>query len=424
MKDETGVTNAGKLRWSLSAVLLISVIIAFFDRMNITYAIPKIAQDYGWTAKQVGTYGGLLMSIFYVAYGFANIFLSPLGEKWGPRKSLMLIVVLFSLFTAIQSPLGLILPAFIAARVGLGLSEGIHFPMNNTITKKWFPTHERSRANSIWISGLFLSMILAPFVVVPIIEHWGWQTMFLVLGIMGMLITLPLLYFFIYDTPEQHPRASREEIEYINAGVEQDEEIEEKFWKSVKSFMKKDTFWLALLGGIFNNMVAYGLLSWLPTFFTEGKGLEFSNLMYATSIPYVFSIFGIALWSYVGDKTNRRATLAGIGFIITGIIAYFATTAETVVMAVALFSVTIFVKVSYASNEFAIVQRIVPRNRIATGVGFYNGVAMILGGGLGPVVVGSVVSATGDYTMGLLSLVVLSFVAGAILLVLGWRLKY
>ncbi len=39
-------------------------------------------------------------------------------------------------------------------------------------------------------------------------------------------------------------------------------------------------------------------------------------------------------------------------------------------------------------------------------------------------VVGSVVSATGDYTMGLLSLVALSFVAGAILLVLGWRLKY
>ena len=42
-------------------------------------------------------------------------------------------------------------------------------------------------------------------------------------------------------------------------------------------------------------------------------------------------------------------------------------------------------------------QRLVPRNQVGTGVGLYNGLAMMIGGSLGPVVVGGVVSATGGW---------------------------
>jgi sugar phosphate permease len=267
-------------------------------------------------------------------------------------------------------------------------------------------------------------MILAPFIVVPIVEHWGWRAMFIVLGLAGMLVTVPLIYFFIYNSPEEHPKINAQEQDYIEAGQEKDEPQEETFWKSVKSFSGKKEYWIALLGGVFNNMVAFGLLNWLPTYFTEGRGLAFSELTYATSIPYVFSVLGVLLWSFLGDKTNRRAMVAGIGFFSAGIGAYFAATAPSINMVVALFALTIFLKVTYAANEFAIIQHIVPRNRVATGIGFYNGVAMMVGGGLGPVVVGGVVSATGDYTMGILSLTILSFMGGIIMFILGWFIKY
>jgi MFS family permease len=417
-------TTIPHLRWQLPLVLLVSVLIAFFDRMNISYALPKIARDYGWTVAEIGKYGGLLMSIFYVGYGLANILLSPIGEKFGPRRSLMVVVILFSIFTVLGAPFGLMFTALIIVRICLGISEGIHFPMMNTLTKKWFPLHERSRANGIWICGLFLSMILAPFIVVPIVEYWGWRAMFIVLGLAGMLITAPLIYLFVYNSPAEHPKIKAEEQHYIENGQEKDEPEAETFWKGVKAFSGKKEYWIALLGGIFNNMVAFGLLNWLPTYFTEGRGLPFADLAYATSIPYVFSVVGVLLWSYLGDKTNRRAMVAGIGFFAAGIGAYFAATAPTINMVVALFALTIFLKVTYAANEFAIIQRIVPRNRVATGIGFYNGVAMMIGGGLGPVVVGGVVSATGDYTLGILSLTILSFIGGIIMFILGWIIKY
>jgi sugar phosphate permease len=417
-------TRIPGLRWQLPSVLLISVLIAYFDRMNISYAIPKIAHDYGWSVKEIGAYGGLLMSIFYVAYGLANIFLSPIGERFGPRKSLMVIVVLFSIFTVLSAPLGMIFTAFLIVRICLGLSEGIHFPMMNVLTKRWFPTHERSRANGIWIIGLFLSMILAPFIVVPIVEQWGWRTMFVVLGCAGMLITLPLLYLFVYNTPDKHPRITREELTYIQKGMEKDEPEEDQFWEGVKNFISKKTYWIALLGGIFNNMIGFGLINWLPTYFTEGRGLAFSKLTYATSIPYVFSIFGVLLWSYLGDKTNRRGYIAGTGLIATGFVAYFAATAPSIATVVLLFALAIFISVTYSSNEYAIIQRIIPRKQVGTGVGLYNGLAMMIGGGLGPVIVGGVVSTTGDYTMGILSLTILAAMGGIIMLILGRLLRY
>jgi len=412
------------LRWQMPTVLLLTVLVSYFDRMNITYAIAKIGAEYGWTTKKIGSYGGLLMSIFYVGYGLANMLLSPLGARFGPRKSLMLIIVLFSFFTALSAPVAMMFTVFIVVRILLGIAEGIHFPMNNIIIRNWFPAHERSRANSIWLIGLFLSMVLAPFIVVPIIEHWGYRTMFYTLGVAGVLISVPAIWAFIHNTPEEHPRISKQELDYIKAGMEEEEPPTTTVWQGYRSFFSKGSYWVAILAGTTNNMVAFGLLSWLPTFFTEGKGLPFSSLTWATSIPYSLSLVGIMLWSYVGDKTNKRAYLAGLGFFGAGICAYFATTAANIYLAVAIFTVTIFIKVSYACNEYAIMQRIIPRQNLAAGVGFYNGLCMLLGGGIGPVIVGQVLAATGSYTTAILSISFLCALGGIFMFILGRMIKY
>ena len=412
-----------ELRWQVPLVLFVSFLIAFFDRMNISYALPHIARDYGWTVSEVGRYGGLVMSVFYVAYGLANILLSPLGARFGPRKSLMVVVVLFSVFTALSAPVGLIFGALLLVRILLGLSEAVHVPMMNVLTKKWFPVHERSRANAIWLSGLFLSMVLAPLVIVPLTDAWGWRAMFLILGAAGLLITLPLLYFFIYDSPRQHPGITPEEIAYIEAGLEKGEP-EPEFWAGVRDLLKNKAFLVTVAAGVINSMVAFGLFSWIPTYFTEGRGLPFSDLAWATSIPYLFSVVGLLFWAWLGDRTGRRVIIAASGFGAAGLAAYFAATAPTIRLVVVLFCLTIFISVTWASGEWAIMQRIVPQSHIAVGSGIYNGVAMMIGGGLGPIIVGGVVSATGNYTYGILSLTCLCFLGGAVMLFLWRYVKY
>lgn len=137
VSDKNNPKGIPGLRWHMPAVLLLTVLVSYFDRMNITYAIAKIGAEYGWTTKEIGNYGGLLMSIFYVGYGLANMLLSPLGARFGPRKSLMFIIVLFSFFTALSAPVAMLFTVFVFVRICLGVAEGIHFPMNNIIIRNW-----------------------------------------------------------------------------------------------------------------------------------------------------------------------------------------------------------------------------------------------------------------------------------------------
>jgi len=49
---------------------------------------------------------------------------------------------------------------------------------------------------------------------------------------------------------------------------------------------------------------------------------------------------------------------------------------------------------------------------------------MMIGGGLGPVIIGTVVSATGSYTSGLLTLAALCFVAAFVMFVVHKVVRY
>jgi hypothetical protein len=52
---------------------------------------------------------------------------------------------------------------------------------------------------------------------------------------------------------------------------------------------------------------------------------------------------------------------------------------------------SVFCVSAYTASEFALVQKIVPRARVANGVGLYNGITTLIGGGLGPFIVGGIV---------------------------------
>lgn len=365
-------------------------LVAYYDRLNISLALPLIAIEQGWTDAEIASNGSLLMGLFYAGFGIANIFLTPFGARIGPRKSLLVIIVLWSLFTGLGALASQIMLVFMASRVLLGLSEGVHPPMMNQLTNSWFALNERSRANSVWFSGLFLSILTAPIVLVPIMETYGWRSGFYVLAIGGVLISLPLVFRYVHDRPSMHPRIEKSlaaELER-NAGTSNVELL--PTWH----LLQERRFQIIMLGGILNNAVALGVAGWLPTYLSQLDGVSYGDLNYLAAIPYGASLLGLAMWAYIGDKTNRRAVVAAIGYLGAATLAagaLLAGDANIVWLTVLLFSMSVFCVSAYTASEFALVQKIVPRARVANGVGLYNGITTLIGGGLGPFIVGGIV---------------------------------
>ena len=370
-------------------------LIAYYDRLNISLAMPLIAIENGWTDAETASKGAVLMGLFYAGYGVANIFLTPAGARIGPRRSLVVIILLWSLFTGLGAMASQVMMVFMASRVLLGLSEGIHPPMMNQLTNAWFAPHERSRANSLWVSGLFLSILTAPIVLVPIMESHGWRSGFYVLAVGGVLVSLPLVLRFVYDQPTAHPRVP---VPLADALERRAGAIDLEVHPTWHLLLERP-FQIIMLGGIVNNAVALGIASWLPTYLSGLEGVRYGDLKFLAAVPYGASLLGLAMWAVIGDRTNRRAIVAAAGYFFAGVLAtgaFIAGGAQIVWLTVTLLSLGVFCVSAWTASEFAIVQRIVPRARVANGIGLYNGLTTMIGGGLGPWVVGGIIDGGAD----------------------------
>lgn len=252
---QTAVTQFWGVRWRIPIVLAVTVFVNYLDRNNLPLAIPRIAQDFGWTVREIGSNGELLLAAFFVPYALSNIILSPFAERFSPKYSTIAAIMLFSLFTILSALLGQSLTALIVLRLLLGLSEGVHIPMLCALTSRWFPVGERSCANGIWGVGILLATALAPLIIVPSINALGWRTTFAVLGVTGLLLSIPLVWFFVQDEPRRDRRVSDTELAYIRAG----HSIPDVTALSLSriSYLHQTRFWLAVLGGTLNACMCF-----------------------------------------------------------------------------------------------------------------------------------------------------------------------
>ena len=419
---QTVAAPARSVRWRIPLVFGVTFFVNYLDRNNLALALPKIAEEFGWTNKQTGEYGQYLLGAFFLALGLSNIFLSPLAQRIGPRRSVVLAIASFSVVTILQAPLGQYLIILIMLRLLLGLGEGFHVPMMSEITSRWFPRSERSRANAIWNVGILLATALGPLILVPLISAIGWRPTFAVLGVVGMLISIPLVLLVVRDEPRREDGVSEEELAYIRQGSADGSKGGDT--KQSSSYLRQPSFWLIVLAGTLNAFCGYGVLNWLPTYFARTKGIDFSNLGWPLAIIFSAGVVGVLFMAALGDRINRRVLLMSGGYVVAAVVVYFATTMTTLAPLVALFALGVFFQSAYTGHEFAVVQRVVPEGSVGSGSGVYNGLSILLGGVGGSLVPGTIVAITGNFTAGMLSIVCGAALAAIVLFVLARVLRY
>lgn len=407
----TPIVPNAKTRWQIPIVLGITVFINYLDRNSLALAIPRLAQDFHWSDREVGSNGELLLAAFFVSYALSNMLLSPLAERFGAKRSVILSIAIFSVITFLSAPLGSSLTALIMLRLLLGLGEGVHIPMLSAITSQWFLPGERSRANAIWSGGILVATAIAPLIVVPLIQGWGWRPAFAVLGIVGMLFVIPLVSLRVPD------RASPA----IQAELESTDEPE--FERSMR-YRRDPRFWLAVLGGSLNGFCAFGILNWLPTYFNRAKAIDFEQLGWPLALVFSAGIVGIGLMAYLGDRLQQRIKLAGVGFLVAAVMIYFAALSNSVGLLVLFFAIAVFCQSAYGAQEYAIIQRILPANQVGVGTGLYNGLSVLIGGVGGSFIPGSIVAATGSFDGGIFSIVIGAGLASLVMFFLARMIRY
>lgn len=409
-----------KQRMVLAFILGLIIVIAFFDRVNVSVlaADNTFLVDMGIKGQPIKI--GLLMTAFLAPYGISNVLLSPVGDYLGPRKAMFIAISLWGVSMVLGGLAGTFM-ALIASRIILGLGEGMHYPMQSTFIKKWFPPHERGRANSVYIVG----QSIAPAAAMPfftwIIHSWGWRPSFLVCAVFS-IIPLYLLWFHVADTPGEHKKVNRLEREYIEASLaaeaaKMNPVAESTVWESAKLFIFNYNYWLLVGWTACMSCITWGLISWLPSYLISARGFSWAQMGALSSLPFILAIVAKALSGWLSDRVGRRAPFCFVSMVGAAISIYAGTTVASNLAAAFFISFGYGILALGIPAAWTLMQSFAPGNAISIAAGTMNGLAIGMGA-LSPVAIGFFISLTGGFTGGLLFLVgmaMLGVIAGLVL---------
>ena len=369
----------------VAALLFLAVLIGYLARVSLSVAIPFVAEDFNWTAAQTGSLGGLLLGVFLVGYGLSNIFLSPLVDCYGPRKGILLAVASWSMVTLLTGLLGMYYSAFVLLRVSLGLTQGVLFPSASRATQAWYPARLRSRMNSLYHSSTGMSNLLSPLLLIPLIMATSWNFMFIVLAVAGFILLIPI-WKYLQDTPEG-PVPCEERRLKVNI---------RKTWRNLRDAMKVKGLATLTVAHALETQVWWGLSLWLPTFLIMARGFTSDELVWAASLPYLGSFAGLAVGSYLSDRTGRRATVTAAFLLLAAVSILAVTQTQGKMGAVVVLGMVFFFLSVMGPNVFTMLQGTCRSRLTCAAAGLVNGVSNGVGA-LGPILFGGIVSATGSY---------------------------
>src|SRR6185295_15874081 len=138
--DELQTRTMRKVAARLIPVLLL-LVIAYLDRVNVTFAQDKLQDDLGFSSAVYGFGAG----IFFIGYFFLEVPSNLALHKFGARKWMARIMNTWGVISActmfVQGA-----ASFYAVRFLLGVAEAGFFPGMILYLSYWFPARERAKA--------------------------------------------------------------------------------------------------------------------------------------------------------------------------------------------------------------------------------------------------------------------------------------
>jgi AAHS family benzoate transporter-like MFS transporter len=161
-----------------------------FDLVVIGAVIPTISKsgDLGFTDASLTT----ASTMGLVGVGIGAVLIGPVTDRLGRRVTLISCIAWFSVLTiavAFAPNVG----TFITLRLLAGLGLGACLPIALTFMSEYSPARRNGTAMTRVMTGYHVGAVLTALLALWVIDAWGWEAMFVIGGIAGLLV-LPFMW--------------------------------------------------------------------------------------------------------------------------------------------------------------------------------------------------------------------------------------
>jgi sugar phosphate permease len=307
-------------RWYVLVLISLMYLITYLDRVNISTVAPVIAKEFGFDKVTMG----IIFSSFVWAYAAFQVPGGWLGDRFGARKVLTIIVSYWSIMTAATAAAtGAV--SFVVLRFLFGIGEAGAFPVATRAMQLWYPRHERGFVQGVTHSASRLGAAIAPPIVVFIMTTYGWHAVFYICGAAGIIWSV--LWFLTYrNFPEQHPLVNKAEIEHIrglDAVGNVNQPQTEKPSVPWATLLRSPNMWAIMCAYFTYVYCLWIFLSWLPSYLVDFRHFTLLKVGLFASLPLFAGVIGDTLGGLATDwllhKTGNtklaRRSVAIVGLL-------------------------------------------------------------------------------------------------------------
>lgn len=373
--------------WYVVAVLTLANVCGFIDRQILSLLVPPIKRDLGLSDTQVSYLLGLSFSVFYTLLGLPIARLADVSSR---RRIIAIGTALWSVMTMLCGVAGSF-GRLLLTRIGVGVGEATLDAPSVSLLADYFPPERLATAVSVYSLGIFLGSGVAYVIggaIVGLVGARGtwqwpvvgairpWQTVFLVVGAPGLLVSLLML---TVREPARRAGAGRS----VPVG-------------EVAAYVARHrrTFATFTLGFALSATVNYGIAAWLATFLIRTYGWTapragFVQGALTMTIGVASTIIGGRLADRYTARGHRDAALrvgiiGALGMLVSASLYPLMPTAAA---AVAWLAVVNFFAALPWGAAMAAAAEIVPPELRAQGAALYFFVLNLVSSALGPTAV-------------------------------------
>jgi ACS family tartrate transporter-like MFS transporter len=393
---------------------VLSYILAYIDRINVSFAGLTMRGDLGMSA---GTFG-FAVGLFYWGYFIFEVPSNVILEKVGARIWIARIMITWGILAG-ATAMVTGSTSFGIVRFLLGVAEAGFFPGLILYFTYWFPAHHHARIVSGFLVGLPVAVAFGAPISTGLLGLdglfglKGWQVMYIAEAIPTVVIGV-LTFFVLTDRPEQAKFLTAEERNWLVTKIA----AERRATEAVRKF----TLWEALynpkvlllaLNYIGIVTASLGMLIFIPQMIKSLGNYSNMTVGWLTMIPYLCGAVAMVVWGRISDRMNERrwnlfigCVFSTVGLVIAGL---------TMGTWWALVGMSIAAIGFYGSKGpfFAMPPMFLSGAGLAAGIAWINSLGN-LGGFFGPWYVGVMKDLTGSYSGGLYGLALLGLVAAIV----------
>jgi ACS family tartrate transporter-like MFS transporter len=399
----------------LMPALLLLYIIAYLDRVNVTFAQDKLESDLGFSGAVYGFGAG----IFFVGYFLLEVPSNLALHKFGARRWMARIMVTWGILSACTALVNSA-TSFYIVRFLLGMAEAGFFPGMILYLSYWFPGRERARAVGFFMSAIAISYAIGAPISGGVMSVFGgvaglkdWQWLFIIEGIPAVIAGV-FVWMKLPDGPAEARWLEPEERDWLLTRLEGEEQARLARERHTLGEALKDRRVLMFALLYFTMVInVYGLSFWVGEIVDKVGGLSDVGKGFVTAIPYTVAIVGMVVIPRHSDRTGERKQHVAACLLIAAA-AFAISTVVSPVAAIAALAVGLFFLLGAHPVFWSMPAALLSGAAAAAGIALINALGN-LGGFGGPYLVGLVKDATSSTNGGLLVLsailVIGSFVA-------------